>query len=158
MLCNGSNSTPDLRGRFVVGYSNTDTDFDNVGDTGGYKDSIVVSHSHDHNLSGSTNNTGNHSHNVSGNSNNTGSHSHNRDKWGGNFGGSSGATVFRSDANGNRSTGNAGAHSHSISGNTNNTGAHSHNVTISGGITANGVSGTNRNLPPYYTLCYIMKT
>ena len=158
MLCNGSNSTPDLRGRFVVGYSNTDTDFDNVGDTGGYKDTIVVSHSHDHNLSGSTNNTGNHSHNVSGNSNNTGSHSHNRDKWGGNFGGSSGATVFRSDANGNRSTGNAGAHSHNVSGNTNNTGAHSHNVTISGGITANGVSGTNRNLPPFYTLCYIMKT
>ena len=103
-----------------------------MGDTGGYKDSIVVSHSHNHNLSGSTNNTGNHSHNVSGNSNNTGSHSHNRDKWGGNFGGSSGATVFRSDANGNRSTGNAGAHSHTISGNTNNTGAHSHNVSISG--------------------------
>ena len=25
-------------------------------------------------------------------------------------------------------------------------------------ITANGVSGTNRNLPPYYALCYIMKT
>ena len=129
-----------------------------MGDTGGYKDSIVVSHSHDHNLSGSTNNTGNHSHSVTGNTNNTGSHSHNRDKWGGNFGGSSGATVFRSDANGNRSTGNAGAHSHNVSGNTNNTGAHSHNVTISGGITANGVSGTNRNLPPYYTLCYIMKT
>ena len=63
VLCNGSNSTPDLRGKFVVGYSNTDNDFD-VGDTGGYKDSIVVSHSHDHNLSGSTNNTGNHSHSV----------------------------------------------------------------------------------------------
>ena len=78
--------------------------------------------------------------------------------WGGNFGGSSGAIVFRNDANGNKSTSSAGAHSHNISGNTNNTGAHSHNVSISGGITANGVSGTNRNLPPYYTLCYIMKT
>ena len=158
VLCNGSNSTPDLRGKFVVGYDNADSDFD-VGDSGGSKDAVVVSHSHNHNLSGSTNNTGNHSHNVSANTNNTGSHSHNRDKWGGNFGGSSGATVFRSDANGNRSTGNAGAHSHNVSGNTNNTGAHSHNVSInSGSITANGVSGTNRNLPPYYALCYIMKT
>ena len=92
-------------------------------------------------------------------SNNAGSHAHNRDKWGGNFGGSSGATVFRNDANGNRSTGNAGSHSHSISGNTNNAGGHSHNVSInSGSITSQGVSGTNKNLPPYYALCYIMKT
>ena len=152
------NSTPDLRGKFVVGYDNADSDFD-VGDSGGSKDAVIVSHSHNHNLSGSTNNTGNHSHNVSGNSNNTGSHTHNRDKWGGNFGGSSGATVFRSDANGNRSTGSAGSHSHTISGNTNNTGAHSHNVTINGGsITSAGESASNKNLPPYYALCYIMKT
>ena len=157
-LCNGQNSTPDLRGKFVVGYDNADSDFD-VGDSGGSKDAVIVSHSHNHNLSGSTNNTGNHSHNVSGNSNNTGSHTHNRDKWGGNFGGSSGATVFRSDANGNRSTGSAGSHSHTISGNTNNTGAHSHNVTINGGsITSTGESTSNKNLPPYYALCYIMKT
>ena len=67
--------------------------------------------------------------------------------------------MFRSDANGNRSTGNAGAHSHNVSGNTNNTGAHSHNVSInSGSITSEGVSGGNKNLPPYYALCYIMKT
>jgi hypothetical protein len=154
-LCNGSNSTPDLRDKFVIGAGNSY----NVSTTGGSKDAVVISHSHNHNLSGSTNNTGNHSHNVTGNSNNTGSHTHNRDKWGGNFGGSSGATVFRSDANGNRSTGSAGSHSHSITGSTNNTGGHSHNVTINGGsITSQGVSGTNLNLPPYYALCYIMKT
>ena len=162
VLCNGSNSTPDLRNKFVVGaYSDgSNTNWPNLqpGSTGGSADAVVVSHSHNHNLSGNTNNTGNHSHNVSGNSNNTGGHSHNRDKWGGNFGGSSGATVFRSDANGNRSTNNAGSHSHNISGNTNNTGAHSHNVSISGNVASNGVSGTNKNLPPYYALCYIMKT
>ena len=39
-LCNGSNGTPDLRGRFVVGYSNTDSDYD-VGDTGGAKTDTV---------------------------------------------------------------------------------------------------------------------
>ena len=162
VLCDGSNSTPDLRNKFVVGASNSsgDTTYPGVspGATGGSADAVTVSHSHNHNLSGNTNNTGNHSHNISGNSNNTGGHSHNRDKWGGNFGGSSGATVFRSDANGNRSTNNAGSHSHTISGNSNNTGAHSHNVSISGNVASNGVSGTNKNLPPYYALCYIMKT
>ena len=46
-LCNGSNGTPDLRGRFVVGYSNTDGLFD-VNDTGGTKDAtVLVQHSHD---------------------------------------------------------------------------------------------------------------
>jgi hypothetical protein len=41
-LCNGSNSTPDLRDRFVVGAGSTYS----VGNTGGSKDAIVVSHSH----------------------------------------------------------------------------------------------------------------
>ena len=50
VLCNGSNSTPDLRGRFVVGYSNTDGDYD-VGDAGGSKqvtlsESQLPSHNH----------------------------------------------------------------------------------------------------------------
>ena len=34
VLCNGSNSTPDLRGRFVVGYHDSNGDYD-VDDTGG---------------------------------------------------------------------------------------------------------------------------
>jgi len=41
-LCNGSNGTPDLRDRFVVGAGSTYS----VGNTGGTKDAIVVSHSH----------------------------------------------------------------------------------------------------------------
>ena len=41
-LCNGSNSTPDLRDRFVVGATSTYA----VGATGGSKDAIVVSHTH----------------------------------------------------------------------------------------------------------------
>ncbi|CAB5194399.1 hypothetical protein UFOVP177_3 [uncultured Caudovirales phage] len=41
-LCNGSNSTPDLRDRFVVGAGTTYA----VGATGGSKDAIVVSHTH----------------------------------------------------------------------------------------------------------------
>jgi microcystin-dependent protein len=41
-LCNGSNSTPDLRDRFIVGAGSTYA----VGNTGGSKDAIVVSHTH----------------------------------------------------------------------------------------------------------------
>lgn len=40
-LCNGSNGTPDLRDRFVMGAGTTA-----VGATGGSKDAIVVSHTH----------------------------------------------------------------------------------------------------------------
>ena len=154
-LCDGNNSTPNLTGKFVIGYQSGSY---NVNTTGGSADAVIVSHSHNNNISANTNNTGNHSHNVSGNTNNTGNHSHNMNNWGGNFGGSSGAIVFRNDANGNKSTSNAGAHSHNVSGNTNNTGAHSHNVSISGNITSQGVSATGKNLPPYYALCYIMKS
>jgi hypothetical protein len=41
-LCNGSNGTPDLRNRFVLGAGSTYA----VGAIGGTKDAVVVSHSH----------------------------------------------------------------------------------------------------------------
>ena len=53
------------------------------------------------------------------------------------------------------STGNDGSHSHNINGNTNNTGTHSHNV--SGNTSSEGSGGSDKNLPPYYALTYIMK-
>ena len=53
------------------------------------------------------------------------------------------------------STGNDGSHSHNITGNTNNTGTHSHNVT--GNTASEGSGGSDKNLPPYYALTYIMK-
>ena len=42
LLCDGTNSTPDLRNRFIVGAGSTYA----VGATGGSADAIVVSHSH----------------------------------------------------------------------------------------------------------------
>ena len=98
VLCNGSNSTPDLRGRFVVGYSNTDGDYD-VGDTGGSKtDTVSLS------VSGTTG----------------------YDSAGGN------GSNYNHAGSGSRQR-----HSHSFSG--------------SGSDTVN-------TRPPYYALCYIMKT
>ncbi|MFW6129924.1 MAG: phage baseplate protein [Atribacterota bacterium] len=51
-LCDGTNGTPDLSGRFVVGYDSGDTDYDTVGNTGGEKMhtltvSEMPSHTHD---------------------------------------------------------------------------------------------------------------
>jgi len=54
-LCNGSNSTPDLRNRFVVGAGSTYA----VGATGGSADAITVSHTH----TASVNDPG-HKHNI----------------------------------------------------------------------------------------------
>lgn len=50
-ICNGSNGTPDLRGRFIVGYNPSDTDYDTIGETGGAKTVTLTvdqipSHSH----------------------------------------------------------------------------------------------------------------
>ena len=41
-MCNGSNGTPDLRNRFVVGAGSTYA----VSATGGSKDAVVVTHTH----------------------------------------------------------------------------------------------------------------
>jgi hypothetical protein len=49
-LCNGSNGTPDLRNRFIVGAGSTYS----VGGTGGSADAIVVSHTHTATDSGHT--------------------------------------------------------------------------------------------------------
>jgi microcystin-dependent protein len=58
LLCDGSNSTPDLRNRFVVGAGSTYA----VNATGGSADAIVVSHTH----TGTTNTEPNHQHEVFG--------------------------------------------------------------------------------------------
>jgi microcystin-dependent protein len=64
VLCNGSNGTPDLRNRFIIGaHSDTagvayTTITGSNTQTGGSKDAIVVSHTH----TGTTNSDGTHSH------------------------------------------------------------------------------------------------
>ena len=191
VLCDGNNSTPNLSGKFVVGYSASDNDYD-VGDTGGNKEQTlstnqIPSHTHgDGNYSTDntgnhshgagnygTNSTGNHSHNLSGNTSNTGAHTHgilyadsdSQDTPSTNLRVSNqvqNPSTYSTTSSGGHShnisgnTSNTGAHSHNVTGNSGNTGAHSHNVTGSSGSTGGGSSFDNR--PPYYALCYIMKT
>ena len=62
---------------------------------------------------------------------------------------------------GNRTTtGGPGNHTHNVSGNTgnaSNTSTGGASNTSTGGA-SNATAAENRNLPPYYALCYIMKT
>ena len=135
VLCNGSNSTPDLRNRFVVG-AGTGSNY-SVGDTGGSNDATLVSHSHGagnygtnntggHSHGGNTGNSGNHSH-GGGNyiTNTTGSHSH---RWGtdDNIGAQGGNN--NPDANGGQNwkafTDSAGDHYHNVNGNSQSEGDH----------------------------------
>ena len=129
VLCNGSNSTPDLRGRFIVGYSDTDSDYD-VGDQGGSKQvtlstSQLPSHSHTASVSDP-------------------GHVH--------------STSFDNKkyfpGGGSTSIGYGGAgtyHADVFSMNSQSTG-----ISVSNSNTGSG--GAIENRPPYYALCYIMKT
>jgi hypothetical protein len=138
-LCNGANGTPDLRDKFVIGAGSNYA----VGATGGTKDAIVVAHTH----------TANHSHSAS--SANAGNHNHNiysaRDSYGtgdqltGDDTGGTDEQTYEGKYGGYTTYN--GDHNHSITVNT-------ENVTTS----STGSSGTDANLPPYYALCFIMKT
>ena len=115
LLCDGSNSTPDLRNRFVVGATSTYA----VGATGGSANSIVVSHTHSITDSG----------HVHGNSN---------------------GTYFLTSGGGTGGT---------ISGSGVSLGGITTQSSVTGiSVNSTGSSGTNANLPPYYALCYIMKS
>ena len=145
-LCDGGGGTPDLRNRFVVGAGSTYA----VNAKGGSANAIAVTHSH----TASTNSTGAHTHSLSGSTNTTGNHAHtvSTASTSANFQSSGySATCYTGKSNATTST--AGNHSHSISGTAASKGNHTHTVTVA----SSGASGTNKNLPPYYALAYIMK-
>lgn len=128
-LCNGSNGTPDLRNRFVVGAGANYA----VGAIGGTANAIVVSHSHSISDPG-------HAHNLY---TNTGS------PWNGTPRGV-GANASATDGDLDGSVRVTGYDKSSVD---INVASASTGVSISSA----GSSGTNANLPPYYALCYIMK-
>lgn len=119
VLCNGSNSTPDLRDRFVIGAGSTYA----VGATGGSANAIVVSHTHTATDSGHIHTYTTRRTSKSGND----------------------TPYMLSDPNNGENQNGDG---------TFNTNSGTANISVS----TTGSSGTNANLPPYYALCYIMKT
>lgn len=131
VICDGTNSTPDLRNRFIVGAGSTYA----VAATGGSADAIVVSHTH----TGSTS-TASLTGNVYGISETFASGGGAADgvfTKGGSY--SVNLTPVQNDP------GNGGSFSIDAS--------HNHTFTTASA----GSSGTNANLPPYYALAYIMK-
>ena len=147
-LCNGSNGTPDLRNRFVVGaYSDSaNSAWPNLApdDTGGSADATLVSHSHTIN---------NHTHSFSTTSN-PGDHDHNVDVLA-EFASTHGTWQT---GGGYRQVHTGGTHRKPI---TSDAGGHTHSGTTGNqsdsGTDSQGSSSTNANLPPFYALCYIMR-
>ncbi len=62
-LCDGTNGTPDMRGRFVVGYNSGDTDYNTIKKTGGAKSvTLTKDQMPSHNHSGTAISAGSHQH------------------------------------------------------------------------------------------------
>ena len=118
-LCNGSNSTPDLRDKFIIGAGSTYA----VGGTGGSANAVVVSHTHTATVTDS-------------------GHTHSLTAW---HGAASPGSGGGADSGQRLSSNTAVTSASSTTG-----------ITVAN--STEGVSGNNANLPPYYALCYIMKT
>ena len=148
----------------------------NTNNTGDHSHSGGTNNTGDHSHSGNTSNTGGHSHNT----NTAGGHSHSYVRPDQDNSYNSGNPIGDGgdidDDFINANTSNAGAHSHNTNNdgshshnvNINNAGSHSHNVNINnagshshnvnGNTDSQGSSATGANRPPYYALCFIMKT
>ena len=177
-LCNGSNGTPDLRDRFVVGAGSTYS----VGATGGSNTvtldaTQIPSHTHTLSATGTTSGqSAGHTHTFSGTtSGQSATHTHSVSDpghshtiaptstgesqagggWSGpGFGGSSTSTATTGITLGNASA----DHTHTYSGTTSAvSGDHTHTVTVTGTSGATGGGLAHENRPPYYALAYIMR-
>jgi hypothetical protein len=126
-LCDGSNGTPDLRNRFIVGAGSTYA----VGATGGSADATLVSHTHTASSSSSVSDPG-----------------HKHESTIGTIG------LFGTGAVRNIGAYNGTFTSATDLVNSVGTGI---SVSTSTSIGTTGSSATNANLPPYYALAYIMK-
>jgi len=142
-LCDGTNGTPNLTNKFIIG-----ADADDGGaaktsitgsatQTGGSKDAIVVSHSH----TGSTASAGSHNHKL------VSPYQNNAGLTGSNY-------IALLESSGTPNDYQLQGHSSGPTlGNSDSAGSHSHSVTVDSA----GSSGTNANLSPYFALAYIMK-
>nr|WP_288697394.1 hypothetical protein [uncultured Allisonella sp.] len=131
-LCDGTNDTPDLRGRFILGASASHS----VGTTGGEEETgLEIEHLPPHSFSGTTSTNGNHNHSMS-----------LAQRHGGDGENTHGVAYFSNGDTSKYSGGNA-------TGYTNTTGNHNHTFTTN--TLGSGVK--HNNMPPYYTLAFIMK-
>ena len=119
LLCDGTNSTPDLRNRFIIGAGSSYS----VNQTGGSADSIVVSHTHT-----ATVTDPGHTHTPT-----------------------PSTSFLRATAGANGSNSGSNWRNDTLTISSETTG-----ITVANATT--GTSGTGANIPPYFALCYIMKS
>lgn len=143
-LCDGNNGTPDLRSKFIVGYNDSDSDYNAIGKTGGTKtvtltEGQMPKHSHDASSAGGHSHTYPDSYYIE-----TGSELNGKTKvpgtsqesLPGSYAGSAGtdvnnnAILYRT-----RNTSSSPNHTHTIS--------------------EKGNNEAHENRPPYYTLAFI---
>ena len=130
-ICDGTNGTPDLRGRFVIASDNQVNGTYKENATGGeYTHTLSWNEMPVHNHGASTNWTGEHTHSFS------------IDLYG-LMGESDDTHVAVGKYKG----------SQHYNGSTNNTGGHNHSVTINN----SGSGQAHNNMPPYYSLVYVKK-
>lgn len=146
-LCDGTNGTPDLRDKFIVGAGN---DYE-VGDTGGEATvTLTLDQIPEHSHSGTTDATGDHTH--EGSTNTAGAHTHTVSIKTGSAG--SGLGGLRSPDNRqdtNRTTSSSGAHSHTLT--IQPAGEHEHSFETD----SVGGGEEHENRPPFYALAFIMR-
>ncbi len=146
---------PDTRGKILVDRNSADSDFDNIGKTGGVKNVTLTtaelpSHSHGvGSLTAATSGSLSMSGSVSGSTFSDGDHNHgySRREFSGTFNYQSGAN-FQSFVLQSATTANAGSHSHSLTGTASVSGA-DHGHSISGTTGAIGGGSAHTNLQPY---------
>jgi microcystin-dependent protein len=149
LLCDGTSGTPNLRDRFVVGAGSTYA----VGATGGAATVTLAETNlpaHTHTVSGTTG-TESVGHTHSGTTSTDPGHTHDTNLNSGSGSNAGGASAGLT----NILTATGGAHSHTFT-----TGGISANHTHTFSATSSSIgSGTAvATLPPYYALCYIMKS
>ena len=146
-LCDGTNGTPDLRDRFIVGAGTSYA----IGATGG-ANTVTLNESqipsHTHSISATSSGAGGHSHSIS---ISDPGHGHTYGRAGGIYG--NGFAFQDQSLNGTGYTTNIATTGISASAST--VGDHTHTITASATTTGGGLAHENR--PPYYALAYIMK-
>lgn len=154
-LCNGTNGTPDLRDRFVIGAGSTyavdasggaaTIDLEHAHTPAGSAASGSTAHTH---TQGSTGNESAHTHTDSGTTGGPSS------SVSGKAGSYSYPTSTHTHSWSGSSSAPTGAHSHSNPNTDNDNFTHGHTLTS----TANGLSSTQSVLPTYYALAFIQRT
>lgn len=128
-LCDGTNGTPDLRNKFIVGYDPADSDYNAIGKTGGEKKHILTQAELPNvSLSGTTDTGGSHSHSITPTVPGIGNGS----------GGGSLSYYKNTPHIPVTSTASAGAHAHNVS------------------VALGGAGTAHENRPPYFTIAYII--